>query len=294
MTHLRFRPRMIRLVFIYVAVAITLFWALAPIYWVMISSISTRAELYTAPKKVWFPASPTLQNYQDLFTTGPKYRAGGFLPTAHLMSRGMRNSIIASTATAALVTLLATGAGYVFARLRFRGNQIAFFYLMLMMPLPIWVSLVELYFMFSRLELMDTLVGLILILTTLALPISTWLMTTYIRDIPIEIEDAALVDGCSRWRLLVSIIMPLARPGMVAVFLVALLMAWNNFLIPLIFTRTSASQPMTVVLSLFIGQYEVAWEAMSAAAVVTMVPPFLMALFFQRYLVRGLTLGAVK
>lgn len=294
MTLTRFRPRTFRLLFIYLAVAITLFWALAPIYWVVVSSISTRTELYTAPKKVWFPSSPTFQNYHDLFTTGPKYRAGGFLPTADLMSRGMRNSIVASVATATFVTLLATGAGYVFARLRFRGNQIAFFYLMLMMPLPIWVSLVELYFIFSRLGLMDTLLGLILLLTTLALPISTWLMSTYIRDIPLEIEDAALVDGCSRWRLLFSIIMPLARPGMVAVFLVALLMAWNNFLIPLIFTRTSASQPMTVVLSLFIGQYEVAWEAMSAAAVATMVPPFLMALFFQRYLVRGLTLGAVK
>lgn len=288
------RPKTMRLVFIYLGVIAVLFWALAPIYWVMVSSISTRAELYAAPKKVWFPSSPTLQNYEDLFTTGPKYRAGGFLPTADLMSRGLRNSVVASVSTAALVTVLATGAGYVFARQRFRGSQVIFFYLMLMMPLPIWVSLVELYFIFSRLDLLDTLHGLVLILTTLSLPISIWLMTTYIRDVPIEIEDAALVDGCSRWRMLFSIIIPLARPGMVAVFLVALLTAWNNFLIPLIFTRTSASQPMTVVLTLFIGQYEVAWEAMSAAAVATMIAPFLMALFFQRFLVRGLTMGAVK
>lgn len=108
---------------------------------------------------------------------------------------------------------------------------------------------------------MDTLLSLILLLTMLTLPISTWLMSTYIRDIPLEIEDAAFVDGCSRWRLLFSIIMPLARPGMVAVFLVALLTTWNNFFIPLIFTGTASSQPIKVVLSLFIGQYEVAWEA---------------------------------
>ncbi len=87
---------------------------------------------------------------------------------------------------------------------------------------------------------------------------------------------------------------PPARPGMIAVFLVVLLTTWNSFLIPLVFTRTAASQTMTVVLTLFIGQYEVAWEDMAAAAVITMLPPFLMALFFQRYLVRGLTLGAVK
>jgi multiple sugar transport system permease protein len=156
------------------------------------------------------------------------------------------------------------------------------------------VSLIQLYFLMSRLNLLDKVPGLILILSALSIPLSIWLMTTYIRDIPSEIEDAALVDGCSRWRLLRSIIVPLASPGMVAVFLVALLTAWNNFLIPLIFARTSASQTMTVVLTLFIGQYEVAWEAMSAAAVVTMLPPLVMALFFQRFLVRGLTMGAVK
>jgi multiple sugar transport system permease protein len=287
-------PKIVRSAVIYGAVAVVLFWALAPIYWVVVSSISTRIELYAAPQKIWFPHHPTFQNYIDLFTTGPKYRAGGFLPTAELMGAGMRNSVIISLLTAVLVTFLATGAGYVFARMRFRGKQLVFFYLLLMMPLPIWVSLIQLYFLMSRLNLIDTVPGLILILTTLSIPLSIWLMMTYIRDIPSEIEDAALVDGCGRWRLLRSIIVPLAGPGMVAVFLVALLTAWNNFLIPLIFARTSASQPMTVVLTLFIGQYEVAWEAMSAAAVVTMLPPLVMALFFQRFLVRGLTMGAVK
>jgi multiple sugar transport system permease protein len=119
-------------------------------------------------------------------------------------------------------------------------------------------------------------------------------MSTFVRDIPSEIEDAAFVDGCDRWQILSKIVFPLARPGIIAVFLVALLSTWNNFLIPLIFSRTSQSQPMTVVLTLFIGQYEVAWEDMAAAAVLTMLPPFIMALFFQRYLVRGLTMGAVK
>ena len=146
----------------------------------------------------------------------------------------------------------------------------------------------------SQLQLIDTLLGLILIFVTLLLPLAVWMMTTFVRDIPAEIQDAARVDGANRWRLVYSIILPLARPGMVAVFLVAMLSTWNNFLIPLIFTRTNDSQPLTIVLTLFIGQYEVAWEDMSAAAVVTMLPPFIMALFFQRYLVRGLTMGAVK
>ena len=284
----------LRLGVIYVCCAVALMWALAPIYWVAVSSVSTRQELYARPYKVWFPSQPTLDSYKTIFTQGAKFRSGGFSPTATLMASGLRNSAIISVGSAAIVTLMATGAGYAFARMRFRGKNIIFLLIMLMLPLPIWVSLIALFFLMSQLELVDTLLGLILIFVTLMLPLSVWLMTTFVRDIPSEILDAAKVDGADPWRLLFSIVLPLSRPGMVAVFLVCMLSTWNNFLIPLIFTRSDDSQPLTIVLTLFIGQYEVAWEDMSAAAVVTMLPPFIMALFFQRYLVRGLTMGAVK
>jgi multiple sugar transport system permease protein len=286
--------RRLRLGLIYVACAVLLFWALAPIYWVVVSSVSSRMELYAAPQKVWVPTQPTFRHYEDLFTSGAAYRAGGYSPTAGLMWSGMRNSLVSSVSAAAIVTLLCTGAGYVFARMRFRGKQVSFFAVMLMMPLPIWVSLIALFFLLSRLGLVDTIPGLVLLFVTFMIPLSVWLMATFVRDVPIEVEDAAHVDGANRWQVLRHIVFPLARPGMVAVFLVALLTTWNSFLIPLIFTRTAEAQTLTVVLTLFIGQYEVAWEAMSAAAVLTMLPPLLMALFFQRYLVRGLTLGAVK
>lgn len=289
----RRRQKGLRLALIYAMCAVVLLWVLGPIYWVAVSSISSRAELYARPYKIWFPSQPTLEHYTTIFTTGAEFR-GGASPTAELMTAGLRNSAIISVTSAAVVTLLATGAGYVFARMRFLGKRPVFFFIMFMLPLPIWVSLIALFFLMSQLGLVDTLSGLILIFVTLLLPLSVWMMTTYIRDIPEEIQDAARVDGADRWRLVFKIILPLARPGMVAVFLVALLSTWNNFLIPLIFTRSADSQPLTVVLTLFIGQYEVAWEDMSAAAVVTMLPPFVMALFFQRYLVRGLTMGAVK
>jgi len=285
---------LLRLAFLYLCSAVLLFWALAPIYWVFVSSISTRTELYARPYKIWFPSQPTFEHYIELFTSGAQFRDGGYSPTAGLIGAGMRNSLVTSVISGAIVTILGTGAGYVFARVTFRLKGLAFFFIMLLMPLPIWVSLIALFFIMSQAGLIDTLTGQILIFTTLLLPLGIWLMSTFVRDIPSEIEDAALVDGANRWQMLFRIIMPLARPGMVAVFLVSLLSAWNNFLIPLIFTRTPASQPLTVVLTLFIGQYEVAWESMAAAAVMTMLPPFLLALFFQRYLVRGLTLGAVK
>ena len=287
-------PRVVRRIFFWVAVALLALWSLAPIYWIVVSSISTRIELYTVPYKHWIPQSPTLQNYIDVFTTGPKYRAGGFLPSATLLYSGVRNSILVAFLAAALLSLLASLAGYAFARLNFRGRSFLFFMMLLLVPLPIWVSLIALFQLMSVVGLIDTKLGLILLFVAYGAPLYVWLMQTYIRATPRDIEEAALIDGASRFRALRTIILPVAFPGLVSVFLVAFLTVWNAFLIPLIFTNSESAQPLTVVLSLFIGQYEVAWEAMSAAAVVTMIPPIVMALFFQRYIVRGLALGALQ
>jgi len=287
-------PRVVRRIFFWMAVALLALWSLAPIYWIVVSSISTRIELYTVPYKHWIPQSPTLQNYIDVFTTGPKYRAGGFLPSATLLYSGVRNSILVALLAAALLSLLASLAGYAFARLNFRGRSFLFFMMLLLVPLPIWVSLIALFQLMSVVGLIDTKLGLVLLFVAYGAPLYVWLMQTYIRATPRDIEEAALIDGASRFRALRTIILPVAFPGLVSVFLVAFLTVWNAFLIPLIFTNSESAQPLTVVLSLFIGQYEVAWEAMSAAAVVTMIPPIVMALFFQRYIVRGLALGAVQ
>jgi len=287
-------PRVVRRIFFWVAVALLALWSLAPIYWIVVSSISTRIELYTVPYKHWIPQSPTLQNYIDVFTTGPKYRAGGFLPSATLLYSGVRNSILVAFLAAALLSLLASLAGYAFARLNFRGRSFLFFMMLLLVPLPIWVSLIALFQLMSVVGLIDTKLGLVLLFVAYGAPLYVWLMQTYIRATPRDIEEAALIDGASRFRALRTIILPVAFPGLVSVFLVAFLTVWNAFLIPLIFTNSESAQPLTVVLSLFIGQYEVAWEAMSAAAVVTMIPPIVMALFFQRYIVRGLALGALQ
>jgi multiple sugar transport system permease protein len=291
----RARPRARRApVAVYLLAALLALWALAPIYWVVVSSVSTRIELYSAPYKHWVPTHPTLQNFVDVFTTGPKYRAGGFLPSATLLYSGVRNSLVVALASAAALSVLASLAGYAFARLEFRGRQALFFAMLLLVPLPIWVSLIALFELVSALGLVDTKVGLVLLFVAYGAPLYVWLMQTYIRGTPKEIEEAALIDGASRFRALWMVVLRVALPGLVSVFLVSFLTVWNAFLVPLIFTNTETSQPLTVVLSLFIGQYEVAWEAMSAAAMVTMIPPILLALFFQRHVVRGLALGAVQ
>lgn len=292
MTGVLLRRRAGRLL-IYGGAAVLLAWALVPILWVLISSISVRSELYAVPIKHWIPEAPTLQNFIDLFTSGPKYRGQAVLPGTELLAMGMRNSLFLALGSATIVTLVGLLAGYAFSRLRFRGKRVLFVLLMLLVPLPIWVSLTSLYFFLQQVGLRDSLFGLLLVFVAYQLPLATWLMQTYIDRVPKEIEESAVVDGASRLRALVAVVAPIARPGISAVFLVTFLTTWNNFLIPAIFSTSSASQPMTVVLSLFIGQYEVAWESMAAAALLTMLPPAILALFFQRYLVRGLALGAV-
>lgn len=278
---------------IYAAALLLVAWAIIPILWVFISSISTRTELYAVPIKHWIPEAPTLQNFIDLFTSGPKYRGQAVLPGTELLAMGLRNSLFLALGSAAIVAFLGLLGGYAFSRLRFRGRRPLFIALMLLVPLPIWVSLTSLYFFLQQIGLRDSLAGLLLVFVAFQLPLAVWLMQTYIDRVPKEVEESAVVDGATRLRALFAVVAPIARPGISAVFLVTFLTTWNNFLIPAIFSTTSASAPMTVVLSLFIGQYEVAWESMAAAALLTMLPPAILALFFQRYLVRGLALGAV-
>jgi len=294
MTRARTVRQVLRLFGLYAASVFVLIWALLPVFWIIVSSISTRIELLSAPFKHWIPHQPTVQNFIDILTVGQQFRAGGSLPTAKLLLSGLRNTLIVAVSTALIVSVLSTVAGYAFARLRFRLRGLWFWFIMLMMPLPIWTTLVSLYYLIASLGLLDTNLSMVIIFATLSIPLAIWLNSTYIREIPRELEEASLIDGASRRQMILSILTPLALPGITSVFLVTFLNTWNAFLLPLIFTNTNRSQSITVVLSLFVGQYEVAWEQMAAATVLVIIPPILLALLFQRFLVRGLTTGAVK
>jgi multiple sugar transport system permease protein len=279
---------------LYVVLALLLMWALGPIYWIFISSISSRIELYIAPLKHWIPHQPTLQNYKDIFISGTRYKASVSIPSTEIVLKGIRNSLVLSFGSAIILSLLAFITGYSFSRFNFRGKNFLFIFVLAMMPLPIWISLITLYMMISALNMVDSLPGMILVFVAYGIPLYTWLMRTYLESVPVELEDAARVDGCSRFRTMFQITLPIVRPGLTSVFLVAFLTTWGNFWVPLIFSDTPKSQPLTVVLSLFIGQFNVAWNALATAVVLTIVPLLFIAFFFQRYLVRGLTMGAIK
>jgi multiple sugar transport system permease protein len=279
---------------LYIILALLLMWALSPIYWVFISSISSRIELYIAPLKHWFPDKPTIENYKDVFKSGPRYKATVSIPSTIIFLKAVRNSLILSAGSAVILSLLSFVTGYAFSRFKFRGKNLLFIVVLAMMPLPIWISLITLYLMMSALNWVDSLPGMILVFVAYGIPLYTWLMRTYMESVPVELEDAARVDGASRFRTMFQITFPIVKPGLTSVFLVAFLTTWGNFWVPLIFSSTPKSQPLTLVLSLFIGQFNVAWNALSTAVILSIVPLLLLAFFFQRYLVRGLTMGAMK
>ena len=272
---------------------IIFFWSVAPLFWVFISSISPRTELYSIPPH-WLPENPTLEAYKKVLITGESFRGGDGIAAAELFRKGITNSLIVSIFTTVLVMFFAPLLGYAFSRLRFRGRN-AFFYIIIgIIALPAWPVLIGLFSEFSYLHLLDTKLGLILLSFTFRLPFETWFMKGYFESVPSAIEDAARIDGCTRLQTLSRVSLPMVMPGLIAVSIVSFLHTWNMFSGPLVLTYTLKSKPLTVTMTEFIGQYYVHWDLMSAATILAIIPPIVIVVFFQKYIIQGLSAGAIK
>jgi multiple sugar transport system permease protein len=242
----------------------------------------------------WIPENPTLQPYRTVLIQGEGFRGGETEGAARLIRTGLLNSVIISLSTTALVMLVAPLLGYTFGRLRFPGRRFFFFFVLALIALPGWPIIIGLFPMMASLQLLDTKFGLVLLLFTYRIPFEMWFMTGYFRMVPSEIEDAARVDGCTRLQALYRIVIFMVQPGIIAVSIISFLHSWNFFLLPLIMAYTLKSKPLTVTITEFIGQYFVHWDLMSAATVIAIIPPLIMVLLFQRYIVKGLSAGAIK
>jgi multiple sugar transport system permease protein len=268
-------------------------WSILPIVWVFISSISTRAELYSTPPN-WIPQNPTFRAYYSVLVQGEGFRGGEGINAAELIRAGLRNSFIIAISTTTLVMLVSPLLGYAFGRLRFPGRKFFFFFVLALITIPSWPVLIGLFPMMAWLQLLDTRIGLILLLFTYRLPFEMWFMTGYFRQVPSEIEDAARVDGCTRLQALYKIVIFMVQPAIIAVSIISFLHSWNFFLVPLIMAYTLRSKPLTVTITEFVGQFFVQWDLMSAATIIAIIPPLIMVMVFQRYIVRGLSAGAIK
>ncbi len=264
----------------YLAIGAYLIFALFPIYWTFKISVTPQSLLYTRGVTL-LPAGFTLESYWKVL------RASEF-------PRYFLNSVLVSTATAAAVTLIASAAGYALSRFRFPGKTAVAFVLLLTQTFPLVMVIPPIYRMMAQLGLLDTLVGLIVIYTAFNIAFATFLMRSFFDAIPPDLEEAAMIDGCSRQQALRLVIMPLALPGIGATLGFVFTAAWSELLFALMLVNSETSKTFAAGLLGFIGRFAVDWGQMMAASILALIPACLFFAILQRYLVAGLTAGAIK
>jgi len=266
--------------FIVIGALLIVVVCLFPFVWMGISSIKTLGQLYTVPP-IWWPDSPTLDNYRKvLFESNiPRY----FL-----------NSVIISVGSTGLALILAIFASYGFARFNFRGKPLLQSFVLIGQLLPTAAIIVPLFITLRVLGLVNTFWGLILVYMIITLPLSVWMLTSYFKAIPVELEEAALIDGCSRLGILFRITLPLSLPGIVAVIVYAFVTTWNEFIFALCFATDSSVKTLPIGLAEFSTEFNTDWGAVMAASVVMTVPIALLFFSMQKLFVGGLTAGATK
>jgi multiple sugar transport system permease protein len=250
---------------------------LFPVYWMFAVSLKTPQEIFKFPP-AWYPATPQLQNFLVLFRDGDVW--------------SVWNSLVIASISTLIAMVFGTLCAYSIVRFRTGGENLAVWILSQRMLPPIAVVF-PIFLLYAKVGWADTYHGLILLYTAFALPYVIWMMRGYLQEIPVELEESALVDGCSRWAVLRHVVIPVARSGLFATAVFAFIFSWNEFLFALVLTRT---QVLTypVQISQYFGSQSTFWAKISAMSVLGTLPVFFAVAAFQRYLVRGISLGAVK
>ncbi len=262
-----------------VAIGLLVLGSAFPFYWAIVSSFTPEARLFEAPSLL--PRTLVLDHYRALFT-----ERNFWVP--------IRNSLVVAGATTAFCVVVGGLCAYALARLRFRGKGPLLGLILAVSVFP-QISLVSpLYLVLRSVGLINTYPGLILPYLTFAMPLTVWLLVGFFRQLPAELEEAAIVDGAGRLRALREVIVPVALPGLATTAILTFVYSWNEFLFALSFTLGPERQTVPVAIALFRGMYQVPWGQILAAAIVATAPVALLVLAFQRRIVQGLTAGAVK
>jgi len=272
--------------------AVVASYFLAPFSWLILTSIMSEQEAMAVPPH-WIPDRPTLANYATFVNpTGTRSIVGSRAAKNTLAA--IRNSLVAATGTAALNLALGTLAGYSFARLRFRGRPALLFLYLGSRMVPGIALIVPLYLVIQRVGLLDSLFALVVTYLTFTLPFTIWLLKSYFQGIPREVEEAALVDGCTWPRMVQRVLLPSAAPGLIAAAMFAFMTAWNDYLFAVILTSSMAAKTAPVVVAGFATDVTTERTLMAAGGVLAVIPPLVLAFVFQRLIVQGLVSGAVK
>jgi multiple sugar transport system permease protein len=273
------KPRL-GLVIAYVILGLILLYTITPFLWMVVTSLKSDKEAVAIPPTLW-PKEPTLEAYIQILLWGN-------FPIWFL------NSTVIALGTALLSTLIGAFAAYGFSRFKFMGRATLIGIILASQMLP-GVLLVGSYFkMLTTVGLYNTYPGLILAFTTITLPFSTWMLKGFTDTVPEELDDAALIDGCTPLGAYVRVILPLIAPGMVATVIFAFLLAWGDLLWVLVLTSGEEMTTVTLGLTRLVTQFRIIWPQLMAGSMVGALPPLILYLLLQNYLVEGLTAGAVK
>jgi multiple sugar transport system permease protein len=256
-------------------------WSILPIALGVSTSLSTQREVNAVPTG-WYPHSPTLQAYRDLLQGTSGQSSGGTVTEAGTFERSLRNSTEIALMATALVLVVSTMAAYAFGRLRFRFGGLALSLLVGTMIVPVFVVVIALFKLMANAQLIDTKRGLVLVFLATLSPLATWLLYAQVRELPVEPEEAALIDGCRRWQAFLRVVIPQMTSGIAAVAAILILSVWGEFLIPLLLTSTMNAKPVTVQITEYVGKYTTNYPILAAAGVLALLPPALIALILNK------------
>lgn len=264
---------------LYSIVTLALIWALLPIVWMVMSSVKTEAGMFSMPPKFFF--KPNFDTFKFMFSEEGNFF--GFLS----------NSVIAAVLSTLISLILGTLGGFALARGNFKNEKALSFWIISTRMAPIPAVILPLYLMFSKMGLIGTMPGLLFAYTTFNLPFALWMMMIFFKEVPIALEEAAMIDGCSRFQAFWRVALPPAAPGLVATGILCLMFSWNDFMFASIFSGHD-TQTVPVAASLLITQTGIAWGQAMATGTVIITPMVIAGLAVRKYLVQGLSMGAVK
>ncbi|WP_380171469.1 carbohydrate ABC transporter permease [Kineococcus sp. DHX-1] len=268
--------KVVRIAFLAVWLVVSLF----PLYWITVTSFKAPGDIFAQPLTYW-PRAATLENYVGLFAQSD-------------FGVYVWNSLLVSTVAALTATVISIFSGYVLARFQFRGKGVLLAAFFVTQMVPAFIALGPLYLMMTRLELVDTRLGLVLVYIGICIPFCTVMLRGFFANVPDALEEAAMIDGCSRTGALFRVIVPVMMPGIVASFIFNFVNCWNELFLSVTLMNSDENLTLPTAINGFISSFNVEWGPMAAAAVLTVVPTMLLFAFASRWIVQGLTAGAVK
>jgi len=268
---------------LYIALVVVLIVALGPFYWTAITSIKVDGEINASPPTL-FPQSFTTNNYTQAFVS-----------VQPAFAKDLLNSTVVAVLTTILALVFGSICAYAIARTKFVGKSAVLAIVLSVQMFPLIALVGPLFVLFTNtLNVYNTYVALIIPYLVISLPVTVYFLTSFFRDLPPDLEEAAMVDGTSRLGALWRIVLPLTAPGVFTTAILSFITVWNDFLFGLTLTTDSSAQTVTVAIPLFNGEHQIAFGEVSAAAIIVTIPLVIMVLFLQRRIVSGLTAGAVK